>query len=119
MQLKQVFMNLLVNAYQAIAERVGESGELGTIRLRTEAVDGAVVVTVADDGTGISEEDRQRIFDPFFTTKKVGVGMGLGLSTSFQIVERHGGTLAVTSALGVGTTMRLSLPLLELREPGA
>jgi signal transduction histidine kinase len=119
MQLKQVFMNLLVNAYQAIAERVGESGELGTIRLRTEAVDGAVVVTVADDGTGISEEDRQRIFDPFFTTKKVGVGMGLGLSTSFQIVERHGGTLVVTSARGVGTTMRLSLPLLELREPGA
>ena len=57
------------------------------------------------------EEDRQRIFDPFFTTKKVGVGMGLGLSTSFQIIERHGGTLSVESELGVGTTFTIELPL--------
>ena len=87
------------------------SGELGTITLRTEREADAVVVTVADDGVGISDADRKRIFDPFFTTKKVGVGMGLGLSTSFQIIERHGGVLSVESELGVGTTLRLSLPL--------
>lgn len=116
MQLQQVFMNLLVNACQAIEERVGASGETGTIALRTAANDSGVVVTVRDTGVGIPGEHIDRIFDPFFTTKKVGAGTGLGLSTSFGIVQRHGGTLSVTSQPGAGSEFRLFLPL-EPPEP--
>jgi two-component system NtrC family sensor kinase len=95
MQLKQVFMNLLVNAYQAIEEAVGQSGETGTITLTTARCPDGVRVSVGDSGVGIPAEHRSRIFDPFFTTKKVGSGTGLGLSTSFGIVQRHGGSLSV------------------------
>jgi len=111
MQLKQVFMNLLVNAFQAIEEVVGESGELGTIALSTRIEGERVVVAIRDTGVGIPAEHLERIFDPFFTTKRVGAGTGLGLSTSFGIVQGHGGTLSVESEPGKGTTFRLSLPL--------
>ncbi|MGE4650680.1 MAG: ATP-binding protein [Myxococcota bacterium] len=117
MQIKQVLMNLLVNACQAIEQRVGQSGEMGTVELETCVAPEGVEVRVSDDGVGISAEHRQRIFDPFFTTKRVGSGMGLGLSTSFKIVERHGGTLSVESEENVGTTMRLFLPT-GARAPG-
>jgi PAS domain S-box-containing protein len=111
MQIKQVFMNLLVNAYQAIEERVGTRGETGRIRLQTERRGPDVIVSISDTGTGIAPEHLARIFDPFFTTKKVGVGTGLGLSTSYNIVKRHGGTMRVESQLGAGTTFWLSLPV--------
>jgi len=110
MQVKQVFMNLLVNAYQSIEARVGESGETGTIWLRTRQRPDGVVVEVSDTGIGIEEAHIDRIFDPFFTTKKVGSGTGLGLSTSFNIVKRHGGTLTVESKVGEGTTFGVFLP---------
>jgi PAS domain S-box-containing protein len=113
MQLKQVFMNLLVNAFQAIEERVGESGEVGTIALFTERREEGVLVTVRDTGVGIAPEHLDRIFDPFFTTKSVGSGTGLGLSTSFNIVQRHGGTLTVESAPNEGSTFHLFLPQLS------
>jgi len=116
MQLKQVFMNLLVNAYQAIEEvAAGEAppGWMGTVTLTTEVAEDGVAVEIADTGAGIAPEHLDRIFDPFFTTKKVGAGTGLGLSTSFNIVRRHGGTLRVESRSGVGTTFRLQLPLLS------
>jgi two-component system NtrC family sensor kinase len=116
MQLKQVFMNLLVNAYQAIESKVGDSGEVGTIRLSSAQKGHDVVVAVSDSGVGISEDDRRRIFEPFFTTKKVGSGMGLGLSTSFNLIERHGGSLTVESEPGVGTTFRVRLPLRASQE---
>jgi signal transduction histidine kinase len=112
MQLKQVFMNLLVNAFQAIEERVGESGEVGTISLSTERREKGVVVAVRDTGVGIAPENLDRIFDPFFTTKSVGAGTGLGLSTSFNIVKRHGGTLTARSTLNEGSTFYLFLPQL-------
>jgi PAS domain S-box-containing protein len=115
MQLKQVFMNLLVNAYQAIEEVLGTRTHLdgvGTVTLTTAANDGGVWVEITDTGTGIAPDHIDRIFDPFFTTKKVGAGTGLGLSTSFNIVRRHGGTMHVESALGRGTTFRIQLPLL-------
>ena len=118
MQLKQVFMNLLVNAYQAIEEKVGHGGEVGSIHLATAEEQGGVVVTVRDSGVGITEEHRRRIFEPFFSTKKVGAGMGLGLSTSFNLIERHGGSLTVESELGVGTTFRVFLPALHSAERG-
>jgi signal transduction histidine kinase len=111
MQLKQVFMNLLVNAFQAIEEAVGASGRTGTIALTTAAVDGHVLVSIDDDGVGIPAEHLDRIFDPFFTTKKVGAGTGLGLSTSFAIVQRHGGTLTVESEVGRGSRFQLRLPV--------
>jgi two-component system, NtrC family, sensor kinase len=111
MQLKQVFMNLLVNAYQAIEEAVGQSGETGTIALETARHGDGVRISVRDSGVGISAEHRERIFDPFFTTKKVGAGTGLGLSTSFGIVQRHGGRLTVESEPGRGSAFHVFLPV--------
>ena len=111
MQLKQVFMNLLVNAYQAIEEKVSESGGMGTIQLVTRAVEGGVSIHVTDSGNGIAGDVLDRIFDPFFTTKKVGAGTGLGLSTSYSIVKRHGGRFEVSSEEGGGATFGLFLPM--------
>jgi PAS domain S-box-containing protein len=111
MQLKQVFMNLLVNAYQAIEEKVGGSGATGRIELRTRRREGGLEVCVSDTGAGIEGPNLARIFDPFFTTKRVGSGTGLGLSTSYGIVQRHGGTLEVESVPGRGTTFCVWLPL--------
>jgi two-component system NtrC family sensor kinase len=111
MQLQQVFMNLLMNAYQAIEERAARDGAPGEIRLRTELADGGVRIAVSDNGIGMTAETQRRIFDPFFTTKQVGVGTGLGLSTSYQIVRRHGGRLNFQSERGVGTTFHVWLPL--------
>ena len=111
MQLKQVFMNLLVNAYQAIEERVGESGETGTIWLTTRVTPDGVSISVRDTGVGIAPEALGRIFEPFFTTKSVGAGTGLGLSTSYGIVQRHGGAMRAESRPGEGATFAIFLPL--------
>jgi len=104
--LNQVFMNLLTNAAQAISL----SGRAGTIRVQAQRRDGKVIVTIADTGPGIPAEILPRIFDPFFTTKDVGEGSGLGLSIVHGIVERHGGTIAVDSAVGRGTAFTITLP---------
>jgi len=109
-QLNQVFMNLVVNAAHAIAER-------GTITIRTGTLDDAWVwIEIADTGSGISPENMKRIFDPFFTTKSVGQGTGLGLSLSYGIVRKHGGRLEVASEPGVGTTFKVILPVRAARE---
>ena len=106
--LGQVFLNLLVNAAQAIPEG---GREHHTIRVATRLdEDGRIVVEVADDGVGIPEEVRDRIFDPFFTTKPVGVGTGLGLSICRNLVTGDGGEIEVESAPGRGTTFRVRLP---------
>jgi PAS domain S-box-containing protein len=110
MQLKQVFMNLIVNAYQALEEAGRGRGRPGEIRLRTRPAPDGVVVQVEDDGVGIPPADLPRIFDPFFTTKEVGVGTGLGLSIAYNIVKRHGGTLRVESEPGVRTLFEIFLP---------
>ena len=104
-QLNQVWMNLLVNAAQAV------SGEGGEVRITTQVVEESVVVSIEDTGCGISPEHLNRIFDPFYTTKPVGEGTGLGLSISFGIVERHGGTIKVQSRPGEGTTFTITLPI--------
>jgi len=103
-QLNQVFLNLLMNACDAI-------GAGGTIRIRTTAETDGVRLEFSDDGPGIPEEVQNRIFDPFFTTKPVGVGTGLGLSLSHSIIERHGGRIGVDSQPGEGTTFTIELPL--------
>ncbi len=101
-QLNQVFLNLLVNACDALGGR-------GRIRISTESDAERVFVHFEDDGPGVPEEIRTRIFDPFFTTKPVGKGTGLGLSISHGIVERHGGRISVRSRPG-STVFTLELP---------
>lgn len=103
-QINQVFMNLLVNAAQAM-----DGSKRGTIFLRTGVEGDRVWVEVADTGSGIPPENLKRIFDPFFTTKPVGKGTGLGLSLSYGIVKKHGGTIDVRSTPGQGTTFRVTL----------
>lgn len=105
-QINQVFMNLIVNAAQAIQEK-------GRIVLQTELRNGWVVVSVSDTGCGMSEDVKNRIFEPFYTTKPVGQGTGLGLSLSYSIVQKHGGRIEVESTPGVGTTFSVHLPLVQ------
>jgi len=109
-QLKQVFMNLLVNAYQAIEEKLGDTGT-GLIELRSQREGDGVSISIRDTGTGIPARDQARIFDPFFTTKEVGAGTGFGLATSYSIVRRHRGRIEVTSEPGEGATFKVWLPL--------
>jgi PAS domain S-box-containing protein len=103
-QLKQVFINLLVNAAQAIRDR-------GIIRLNTYVKGGCAVIEVADTGCGIPKDMLAKIFDPFFTTKEPGKGMGLGLSISYDIIRKHKGRIEVESEAGKGTSFRVFLPL--------
>ncbi len=105
-QINQVFMNVLVNAEQAI------EGE-GQIRVRTYSENQNVVIEITDSGCGIPAEDLDRIFEAGFTTKEVGIGTGLGLSIIRQIIEDHGGKIEVESLVGKGTTFRIILPAAE------
>ncbi len=102
-QLNQVFMNILVNAAQAIDDH-------GTITVRTRQVGEAVEVAISDTGRGIPPENLARLYDPFFTTKPIGKGTGLGLSIAYGIVNKHGGHIEVDSTVGQGTTFRVTLP---------
>jgi len=99
----QVFINLLVNAAQAIKDK-------GAIEVKTYTQNGYVCVDVSDTGSGISQEELKKIFDPFFTTKPVGQGTGLGLSVSYEIVTKHKGDIQVKSEVGRGTTFTVRLP---------
>jgi signal transduction histidine kinase len=109
-QLNQVWMNLLVNAAQAMR------GE-GSVSVSTESRGDSVTVRIRDTGHGIAPEHLTRIFDPFFTTKPVGEGTGLGLSVTYGIVERHGGTIKVESRPGEGTAFTVTIPV-EARRGG-
>ena len=102
-QLNQVFLNLLLNAGQAMVEP-------GEIVLKVRHDDHCVYASVSDTGGGIPGEIMSRIFDPFFTTKEVGKGTGLGLSISSEIINKHNGELLVESVVGVGTTFTVKLP---------
>jgi two-component system, NtrC family, sensor kinase len=103
-QLNQVFMNLLVNAAQAM-------DHYGVITIRTGCEGNWVWAEIADDGPGIKPEHLPRIFEPFFTTKPVGKGTGLGLSLSYGIVSQHGGRIEVDSTVGEGARFRVWLPI--------
>lgn len=125
-QLNQVFMNLLANAIDALEEGLlrGQGGQTSisaffpdqqsqtpTIRIRTEIKDDVVLVCIADNGIGMTEDVRQKIFDPFFTTKSVGKGTGMGLSISYKIiVEKHQGKIKCISAPGQGTEFIVAIP---------
>ncbi|KZN41066.1 sensor histidine kinase [Pseudoalteromonas luteoviolacea] len=102
-RLCQVFVNLLVNAGQAVSKG-------GKITITSSSDEHYVYCVVQDNGTGISQENMRNIFDPFFTTKPVGKGTGLGLSISYKIIEQHDGHINVESEQGVGTTFTITLP---------
>jgi two-component system NtrC family sensor kinase len=110
-QVQQVFMNILVNAAQAMDER-------GTITVvtRYEASASCIEVAISDTGRGIPPEQIDRIFDPFFTSKTSGEGTGLGLSIAYGIVTTHGGTISVKSEIGKGSTFTIRLPLIPARQ---
>lgn len=107
-QINQVFMNMLVNAAQAIEDH-------GHIRIATTAVpdqhNPMVEIRISDNGKGISPDHLPRIFDPFFTTKVVGKGTGLGLSIAHSIIKKHQGEIKVESELNKGTTFIIRLPV--------
>ncbi len=102
-QLRQVLLNLVVNALQA-------AGAQGVVEVETASARGGACVRVRDDGPGIAAEHRDRIFEPFFTTKPAGEGTGLGLFLSYQIVQSHGGEIRVESQPGEGATFEVWLP---------
>ncbi|MEJ2202236.1 MAG: ATP-binding protein, partial [Desulfuromonadaceae bacterium] len=103
-QMNQAFLNLLLNAAQALDDH-------GTITVRSWQEDSRVSVSVKDNGKGIPAELLPRLFEPFFTTKEVGQGTGLGLATSYGIVKSHGGEITVQSEPGKGSTFTVTLPL--------
>jgi signal transduction histidine kinase len=113
-QINQVFLNVITNAAQAIDAEKG-----GTILVKTAMAGPRVQVQIQDNGKGIAPEVLPKIFDPFFTTKKVGEGTGLGLSISRKIIEEHGGTIQMQSAVGKGSLVTIMLPaegVAELRK---
>ena len=111
-EINQVFLNLIVNAAQAIAEKQGESGGRGAIDVETKADGEFAEIRVADTGAGIAEKNRSRIFKLFFTTKPVGKGTGQGLALAYQtVVAKHGGTLTFETEEGRGTTFIVRLPI--------
>ena len=108
--LEQVFLNLFLNAIQAMPQ----GGLLRVAASRTK--DHCIQVAVTDNGSGIAPESIESIFDPFFTTKEVGAGTGLGLFVSYGIIEKHRGSIAVRSKLGEGTTFTITLPAIPNAE---
>ncbi|KFE70703.1 sensor histidine kinase [Hyalangium minutum] len=107
-RLAQVFLNLIVNAVQALPPRACEASK---IRISTRHEDGLVMVAIHDTGTGIREEHLGRLFEPFFTTKPAGEGTGLGLSICQSIIKAMGGRISVESQVGQGSTFRVFLPV--------
>jgi PAS domain S-box-containing protein len=110
-ELNQVFLNLIVNATHAIQES-GKDVASGRITVSTAAAGDCVVISIADNGCGIPEENLDKVFDPFFTTKEVGKGTGQGLAIARSIVvEKHGGSIDLHSTVGVGTRIIIELPV--------
>jgi two-component system sensor histidine kinase HydH len=102
-KMKQVFLNLYLNAFEPM-----ENGGTLFVELREDGSAGAVRITISDTGTGIKDEDLTRVFDPYFTTKSSGTGLGLAIV--HKIVESHGGEVRVESRHGEGTTVTILLP---------
>jgi PAS domain S-box-containing protein len=105
--LRQVFMNLVMNAHQAIKDS-------GLVEITTRQSDPHTIsVKIRDNGCGISKDSIDQIWDPFFTTKEIGEGLGLGLAVTYNIVKRHGGEISVESKVGKGTTFTVRIPVCQ------
>ena len=126
-QLNQVFMNIITNACQAIEfkqknkEKTSEATLLqeqarGSLKIHTQLQGEKLLIQFQDTGCGMSDDVQSKIFDPFFTTKGVGEGTGLGMSISYNIIEKHQGSITVESQLDKGTTVNILLPLPEKEE---
>jgi hypothetical protein len=111
-KLQQVFLNLLLNARDAMPKG-------GWLSIVTRGGDQTATVEIGDTGSGIPAEQLSRIYDPFFTTKEIGKGTGLGLSITYGIVQEHGGNITCDSSLGQGTRFTLTLPLAASRPVAA
>jgi two-component system, NtrC family, sensor kinase len=103
-QMNQVFVNLLINAVNAIADK-------GVIKIKTWREENFIGVEVSDTGIGIPHKNLVKIFEPFFTTKEAGKGTGLGLSITYEIIQRHKGEITVKSEVGKGTTFTIRIPV--------
>jgi two-component system NtrC family sensor kinase len=112
-QVQQVFMNIIVNAEQAMMEAHGK----GRLLVKTSRVNGVIQTTFTDDGPGIRKENLKKIFDPFFTTKEIGKGTGLGLSVCYGIIQTHGGQIYAKSELGKGATFVVEIPIISGDRP--
>lgn len=115
-KLNQVFLNIISNALFAINEKFGEEPG-GILAVSTRCDNENVFISIADNGTGMSEETKRKVFDPFFTTKDVGQGTGLGMSIAFTTIQKHNGHIEVETELGKGTTFRLRIPVNALEDP--
>ncbi|MFH0821654.1 MAG: ATP-binding protein [Pseudomonadota bacterium] len=120
-RLEQVFMNLVLNARDAILENEKNLTKQGkkpekSLRIRSYDKDGRVVVTVWDTGTGVPPHLRAKIFEPFFTTKKVGEGTGIGLSISYGIIREHNGSIEALGEKGEGAVFKVVFPALDKNE---
>lgn len=104
-QIQQVFMNIIINAADAMA------GKGGTLTIRTDLKDGRAEISFIDTGCGMSKEHLSKLFAPFFTTKEIGKGTGLGLAISYGIIQSHNGEIEVESEVGKGSTFRIKLPI--------
>ena len=104
-QINQVFMNIMSNAADAI------ENENGKIIITTSVNNNNVLISIKDNGKGMSDETKQKIFDPFFTTKDVGKGTGLGMSIAYGIIEKHNGSIDINSTIGIGTEFIITLPI--------
>ncbi|MFT4907546.1 MAG: signal transduction histidine kinase [Oleispira sp.] len=104
-QLSQIFLNIIMNAVQALADKEG-----GIVHIRTESDEQSVLIHIIDNGSGIAEDQIKLIFDPFYTTKEVGEGTGMGLAISHGIIEKHNGKISVSSVLGKGTKFTMQFP---------
>ena len=111
-RMQEVFINMIINATQAI-DRQGQI----TISAGLDEATGEVVIGIRDNGQGIAEKDLGKIFDPFFTTKEVGIGTGLGLSVVYGIVQQHRGSITVQSKEGQGTSFYIRLPVADAPTP--
>lgn len=111
MELNQVFMNLLVNASNAMGKAGGQGNGRGLIKIKTSHDNDSVFIEISDNGQGIPDKIKERIFEPFFTTNEVGKGTGLGLSISYGIMKKHNGDISVKSKAGEGTTFTVRVPI--------
>ncbi len=115
-KLNQVLMNILNNAIYAVQHKKYEEGEAAKIIIKTEREGSEVIITISDNGIGMSTETQKKIFEPFFTTKDVGEGTGLGMSIVFKIIQKHNGNVAMHSKLGRGTDFSIHLPISQPSE---